>query len=89
MGRTEMTLEATVNSSPTTIAQLVGHRTNETFALLDEESKREIRRALLHAVCIPGYQVPFGSREMPVARGRGSGGLQVTLACVGADDAVK
>ncbi|MEI8398044.1 MAG: alpha-D-ribose 1-methylphosphonate 5-phosphate C-P-lyase PhnJ [Actinomycetes bacterium] len=89
MGRTEMTLEATVNSSPTTIAELVGHRTTETFALLDEESKREIRRALLQAVCIPGYQVPFGSREMPVARGWGSGGLQVTLACVGADDAVK
>ncbi|NBU37116.1 MAG: carbon-phosphorus lyase complex subunit PhnJ [Actinobacteria bacterium] len=59
------------------------------FALLDEESKREIRRALLQAVCIPGYQVPFGSREMPVARGWGSGGLQITLAIVGLGDCVK
>lgn len=59
------------------------------FALLDEESKREIRRALLQAVCIPGYQVPFGSREMPVARGWGSGGLQITLAIVGKADVVK
>lgn len=57
--------------------------------LLDEGAKREIRRAVLTAVCVPGYQVPFGSREMPVARGWGSGGLQITLAMVGADDTVK
>ena len=43
----------------------------------------------LTAVAVPGYQVPFGSREMPVARGWGSGGLQVTLALVGPDDVVK
>jgi len=60
-----------------------------TQTVLDEESKREIRRALLHAVCIPGYQVPFGSREMPVARGWGSGGLQITLAVIGENDTVK
>ncbi|MPY81057.1 MAG: ATP-binding cassette domain-containing protein [Actinophytocola sp.] len=57
--------------------------------LLDEGAKREIRRAVLTAICVPGYQVPFGSREMPVARGWGSGGLQITLALVGADDTVK
>jgi alpha-D-ribose 1-methylphosphonate 5-phosphate C-P lyase len=57
--------------------------------ILDEASKREIRRALLTAVAVPGYQVPFGSREMPVARGWGSGGLQVTLAIVGPYDTVK
>src|ERR1700755_1892590 len=57
--------------------------------ILDESAKREIRRAALTAVCVPGYQVPFGSREMPVARGWGSGGLQVTLAVIGADDTVK
>ncbi len=57
--------------------------------ILDEGAKREIRRAVLTAVCVPGYQVPFGSREMPVARGWGSGGLQVTLAVVGAADTVK
>ncbi|MGH3585676.1 MAG: alpha-D-ribose 1-methylphosphonate 5-phosphate C-P-lyase PhnJ [Pseudonocardia sp.] len=57
--------------------------------ILDEGAKREIRRATLTAVCVPGYQVPFGSREMPVARGWGSGGLQVTLGVIGAEDAVK
>ncbi|QBJ96449.1 ATP-binding cassette domain-containing protein [Rhodococcus sp. ABRD24] len=57
--------------------------------ILDEGSKREIRRATLAAVCVPGYQVPFGSREMPVARGWGSGGLQVTLGLLGTDDTVK
>ena len=57
--------------------------------ILDESSKREVRRAVLTAVAVPGYQVPFGSREMPVARGWGSGGLQITLAVVGADDVVK
>jgi alpha-D-ribose 1-methylphosphonate 5-phosphate C-P lyase len=57
--------------------------------LLDEGARREIRRAALTAVCVPGYQVPFGSREMPVARGWGSGGLQVTLAVIGPDDTVK
>lgn len=59
------------------------------IGILDEGAKREIRRAAITAVCVPGYQVPFGSREMPVARGWGSGGLQVTLAVVGTDDTVK
>lgn len=57
--------------------------------ILDEFSKREIRRATLSAVCVPGYLTPFGSREMPVARGWGSGGLQVTLGLTGVDDNVK
>ena len=57
--------------------------------LLDEGAKREIRRAILIAVCVPGYQVPFGSREMPVARGWGSGGLQVTLGVIGPGDVLK
>ncbi len=57
--------------------------------ILDEGSKREIRRATLTAVCVPGYLTPFGSREMPVARGWGSGGLQVTLGVVGGADVVK
>ena len=35
------------------------------FAYLDEQTKRMIRRAILKAVAIPGYQVPFGGREMP------------------------
>jgi len=57
--------------------------------LLDEGARRDVRRALLTAVCVPGYQVPFGSREMPVARGWGSGGLQVTLSVTGPHDTVK
>ncbi|TCP53610.1 alpha-D-ribose 1-methylphosphonate 5-phosphate C-P lyase [Tamaricihabitans halophyticus] len=57
--------------------------------ILDEGAKREVRRAVLSAVCVPGYQVPFGSREMPVARGWGSGGLQVTLGVIGPADTVK
>ncbi len=64
-------------------------RLEVNFGLLDEYSKREIRRAILTAVAVPGYQVPFGSREMPVARGWGSGGLQISLAIVGPDDVVK
>ncbi len=36
------------------------------FAYLDEQTKRMIRRGLLKAVAIPGYQVPFGGREMPL-----------------------
>lgn len=72
-----------------TVDEITGSPQAVPFALLDEESKREIRRALLQAVCIPGFQVPFGSREMPVARGWGSGGLQISLAIVGIEDTVK
>ena len=64
-------------------------RRNYNFAFLDEGSKREIRRATLKAVAIPGYQVPFASREMPIGRGWGTGGLQLTLSCIGPDDVLK
>jgi alpha-D-ribose 1-methylphosphonate 5-phosphate C-P lyase len=59
------------------------------FAFFDEGSKREIRRAILKAVAIPGYQVPFASREMPIARGWGTGGLQITLSLIGRQDVLK
>lgn len=59
------------------------------FALMDEGSKKEIRRATLKAVAIPGYQVPFASREMPIARGWGTGGLQLTLSIIGKEDVLK
>ncbi len=59
------------------------------YAFLDECTKREIRRKILKAVAIPGYQVPFGSREMPIARGWGTGGLQVTLSLLGPEDVLK
>jgi alpha-D-ribose 1-methylphosphonate 5-phosphate C-P lyase len=59
------------------------------FAYLDERTKRMIRRALLKAVALPGHQVPFGSREMPLAYGWGTGGIQVTAALIGQDDVLK
>ncbi|SAL03858.1 alpha-D-ribose 1-methylphosphonate 5-phosphate C-P-lyase PhnJ [Caballeronia ptereochthonis] len=59
------------------------------FAYLDEQTKRMIRRALLKAVAVPGYQVPFASREMPLPYGWGTGGLQVTSAIIGETDTLK
>ncbi len=59
------------------------------FAYLDEQTKRMIRRALLKAVAIPGHQVPFGSREMPLPYGWGTGGIQVTAAVLGRTDTLK
>lgn len=59
------------------------------FAFLDEGAKREIRRSILKAVAIPGYQVPFGSRELPIGRGWGTGGLQITLSIIGKNDILK
>ena len=59
------------------------------FAYLDEQTKRMIRRAILKAVAIPGHQVPFGSREMPLPYGWGTGGIQVTAAVLGRSDVLK
>ncbi|NMM11371.1 MAG: alpha-D-ribose 1-methylphosphonate 5-phosphate C-P-lyase PhnJ [Polaromonas sp.] len=59
------------------------------FGFLDETTKKMIRRALLKAVAIPGYQVPFGSREMPFAYGWGTGGVQVTASIIGRKDVLK
>ena len=59
------------------------------FAYLDEQTKRMIRRAILKAVAIPGYQVPFASREMPMPYGWGTGGVQVTAALLGPQDVLK
>lgn len=59
------------------------------FGFLDEHARKELRRAILKAVCIPGYQVPYASREMPIARGFGTGGLQLTLTLVTPEDELK
>ena len=59
------------------------------FAYLNEQTKRMIRRAILKAVAVPGYQVPFASREMPMPYGWGTGGVQVTAALLKADDVLK
>ncbi len=60
-----------------------------TFALIDEDAKREIRRSLLKAVAIPGHMIPFASRDLPIARGWGTGGLQITMAIITPADTLK
>src|SRR6202012_3971280 len=64
-------------------------QTQYNFAFIDEGTQKEIRRKTLKAVCIPGYQVPYSSPEMPISRGWGTGGLHLTLSLVGPDDVVK
>lgn len=61
----------------------------DRFGFLDEYAKKEVRRTALKAVAIPGYQVPYSSREMPMGRGFGTGGLQLTLALIGAGETLK
>lgn len=63
--------------------------TGYNYGYLDEQTKRMIRRALLKAVAIPGYQVPFGGREMPMPYGWGTGGVQITAAIIGQADTLK
>ncbi len=86
-----MTMSATDESAPAGDDEQ--HRTatidGYNFAFLDEQTKRMIRRAILKAVAIPGYQVPFGSREMPLPYGWGTGGIQVTASVIGPDDVLK
>src|SRR6516164_6997588 len=64
-------------------------RSSYNYAFIDESTKKEVRRKILKAVCIPGYQVPYSSPEMPIARGWGTGGLHVTLAIIGREDIFK
>jgi len=59
------------------------------FGFLDEYAKKEVRRSALKAVAIPGYQVPYSSREMPMGRGFGTGGLQLTLSLLGKGETLK
>ncbi len=59
------------------------------FAYLDEQTKRMIRRAILKAVAVPGYQVPFAGREMPMPYGWGTGGIQVTASILEPEDTLK
>ncbi len=63
--------------------------TEYNFAYLDEQTKRMIRRAILKGIAVPGYQVPFASREMPMPYGWGTGGVQVTAACLVPEDRLK
>jgi alpha-D-ribose 1-methylphosphonate 5-phosphate C-P lyase len=72
-------------AAPHVAAQATGY----SYGFLDEFAKRELRRRILKAIAIPGYQVPYASRELPIARGWGTGGLQVTLSVTGPESVVK
>jgi len=71
------------------LSDLSNTNTDYSYGFLDPFAKRELRRRMLKAVALPGYQVPYASRELPIARGWGTGGLQVTLSLVGPDDTIK
>ena len=76
-------------NQPTQSQAAIQPEAGYNFAYLDEQTKRMIRRAILKAVAIPGYQVPFGGREMPLPYGWGTGGIQVTAAVIGQSDVLK
>lgn len=61
----------------------------DTYAYLDEGSKKVVRRTILKALAIPGYQVPFVAPEMPIAYGWGVGGMIVTASLLGPDETLK
>ncbi|GAB6036630.1 alpha-D-ribose 1-methylphosphonate 5-phosphate C-P-lyase PhnJ [Fundidesulfovibrio butyratiphilus] len=68
---------------------MTGKDPQYNFAYLDEQTKRMVRRALLKAVAVPGCQVPFASREMPLPYGWGTGGIQVTASVLTDADTLK
>lgn len=82
-----------------TLAALTRPWAPMSYGFLDPSAKRELRRKMLKAIAVPGCQMPYASREVPMARGWGTGGLQVTLTLIkpasvvkvidqGADDSV-
>lgn len=60
-----------------------------SYGFLDASAKRELRRKMLKAIAVPGCQMPYASREVPMARGWGTGGLQVTLTLVNPRSTIK
>ena len=60
-----------------------------SYGFLDASAKRELRRKMLKAIAVPGCQMPYASREVPIARGWGTGGLQVTLTLIRPDSVVQ
>lgn len=71
------------------LSDLTGDWAALSYGFLDPSAKRELRRAMVKAVSIPGAQVPYASREVPMARGWGTGGLQATLTLVNPASVVK
>ncbi|MEO1680861.1 MAG: alpha-D-ribose 1-methylphosphonate 5-phosphate C-P-lyase PhnJ [Pseudomonadota bacterium] len=72
-----------------TLADFAHRGAASSYAFLDASAKRELRRKMLKAVCVPGCQMPYASREVPIARGWGTGGLQVSLTLVTPKTSVK
>jgi alpha-D-ribose 1-methylphosphonate 5-phosphate C-P lyase len=88
----DTTTDAT--GSPDSVDELLADFDDEglsgyNYAYLDEHTKREVRRSILTAIAIPGHQVPYASRPMPLARGWGTGGIQTSLSLLGPDDTFK
>ena len=71
------------------LAELAGSWAPLAYGFLDASAKRELRRAMVKAVAIPGCQIPYASREVPMARGWGTGGLQVMLTLANPASVVK
>ena len=72
-----------------TLAALTKPWAATSYGFLDASAKRELRRKMLKAIAVPGCQMPYASREVPMARGWGTGGLQVTLTLVNPQSVVK
>jgi alpha-D-ribose 1-methylphosphonate 5-phosphate C-P lyase len=72
-----------------TLASLTKPWAPMSYGFLDASAKRELRRKMVKAVCVPGCQMPYASREVPMARGWGTGGLQVSLTLINPQTCVK
>jgi alpha-D-ribose 1-methylphosphonate 5-phosphate C-P lyase len=72
-----------------TLAALTKPWAAASYGFLDASAKRELRRKMLKAIAVPGCQMPYASREVPMARGWGTGGLQVTLTLVNPSSTIK
>ncbi|MEL6643360.1 MAG: alpha-D-ribose 1-methylphosphonate 5-phosphate C-P-lyase PhnJ [Pseudomonadota bacterium] len=72
-----------------TLADLTRDWEPMSYGFLDASAKREIRRKMLKAVAVPGCQMPYASREVPMARGWGTGGLQVSCTLLNPSTRVK
>ena len=72
-----------------TLAALTKPWAATSYGFLDASAKRELRRKMLKAIAVPGCQMPYASREVPMARGWGTGGLQVTLTLVNPQSTIK
>jgi alpha-D-ribose 1-methylphosphonate 5-phosphate C-P lyase len=72
-----------------TLATLTRPWAAMSYGFLDASAKREMRRKIIKAIAVPGCQMPYASREVPIARGWGTGGLQVTLTLIKPSSVVK